>query len=280
MYLLVKTLSLALRALPRGLLDALGALAGLAWYWLVPIRRRVAIDNVSAALTGGDRAAAAVIVRHSFVNLCKFTLAFAARCPGDTAGVTVEGDGPLKAAVAAGKGAIVATAHTGDWDLNEMTGPAIGVHLHVLTRKVHMRGIQRFWEESRTARRNVYLPHNTAVTEMLGVLRAGGCLALVYDQNMPPKRGVRVPFFGRDASTSFAPAVLHFRTGAPIFPTFGARMPDGRYVIRIHPPLDAMARTGDLRADSAAMMTALNRLLEDWIRQYPDQWLWVHRRWK
>lgn len=280
MYLLAKTLARLLRLLPRGLLAAAGTVAGLLWYYVLPIRRRVAIDNVAASLTGGDRAAAAPIVRRSFGNLCRFTIAAIARGPDDVRGVAVSGEGPLKEAIAAGKGAIVVTAHTGDWDLNELIGPAIGLTLHVPTRRVGIAGVQRYWEEVRAGRGNVYLPYNTPMTELLGILRAGGCLALVFDQNMPPKRGVPAAFFGRPASTVYAPAVLHFRTGAPIFPAFGAREPGGRYVAEIFPAIAPPARTGDLRADAAAVMTTLNGFLEEWIRRFPDQWLWAHRRWK
>jgi KDO2-lipid IV(A) lauroyltransferase len=148
-----------------------------------------------------------------------------------------------------------------------------------VSRKVALPGVQRFWEEARGKRGNVYLPQNVPATELLKVLKSGGCVTLAIDQNMPPKHGVRVPFFGREASTTFAPALLHLRTGAPIFPVFGGREPDGRYVVKALPELK-FEKTGDFRADSEAITARLNSVLEDFIRSHPDQWLWMHRRWK
>jgi KDO2-lipid IV(A) lauroyltransferase len=279
MYRVAKALAFFLRLLPRGVVTALGTLAGLFWYYVVPIRRRVAVENVAACITSGDRAAARRIVLRNFINLCRFSLEFAARRPGYTDGATVEGHGAIREALEQGRGAIVATGHVGNWDLNTEMGPIVGIPLHVVTRQIAMEGIQRFWDESRSGRGNTYLPRNVPIAELLKILRANGCVALVFDQHMPPKRGLRVPFFGRDASTAYSPAVLHFRTGAPVFPVFGGLEPDGRYVVRVEPAV-TVPPTGDLRADSAAMMTALNRRLEDWIRAHPDQWLWAHRRWK
>lgn len=279
MYPAARVLAFLLRLLPPGLLRAIGTLAGLVWYHLIPIRRRVAVENVSACITSGDRRAAAAIVRRNFINLCRFTLEFAARRPGYEKGASVEGDGAIRDALAAGKGAIVATAHVGNWDLNTEVGPAVGIPLHVVTRRIKLEGLQRFWDEARAGRGNTYLPRNVPIPVLLKILRDNGCVALVYDQHMPRGRGVPVPFFGRDASTIYAPAVMHYRTGAPVFPVFGGIEPDGSYLVKVLPPVE-VPPTGDLRRDSAAFMAALNRHLEDWIRAHPDQWLWAHKRWK
>ncbi|MBI5525939.1 MAG: lysophospholipid acyltransferase family protein [Deltaproteobacteria bacterium] len=279
MYLFARALAFFLRLLPRGVVAAMGTLAGLVWYHVVRIRRRVAEENVAACITSGDRSAARRIVRRNFVKLCRFSLEFAARRAGYTAGVTVEGHEAIREALENGKGAVIATGHVGNWDLNTEMGPIVGIPLHVVTRRIAMEGLQRFWDESRTGRGNTYLARNLPIVELLRVLRGNGCVALVFDQHMPPRRGVRVPFFGREASTAYSPAVLHFRTGAPVFPVFGGLEPDGRYVVRVEAAV-TIPSTGDLRADSAKMMTELNRRLENWIRAHPDQWLWAHRRWK
>jgi KDO2-lipid IV(A) lauroyltransferase len=279
LYFLLKILSKLLWIMPPAARRGLGVFFGLVWYYLIPVRRKVAIDNVAFALTGGDKKSAARIVRESFINITTSMVRFLANDPRDLAAVQVEGFDCLKGELGRGCGAILAVGHVGDWDLNECVPQTLGFKIHLLTRRVKSGGLQRFWEETRALRGNVYLSHNAPAVTLLKALKKNEVVALAVDQSMPPMHAVKVNFFGKPAATTFTPALLAARTGARVVPTFGAREPDGRYVFRFFEPI-AFEKTGALRDDSIAMMEKVNRVLEGFIREHPGQWLWAHRRWK
>jgi KDO2-lipid IV(A) lauroyltransferase len=108
------------------------------------------------------------------------------------------------------------------------------------------------------------------------VFRSGGVLALLVDQKL--NEGMAVPFFGRDAMT--APAVAHFalKFGMPIYPSRVERLKGARFRVTVYPPMQ-MTPTGDLEQDTRRVLTDMNRQLEGWIRERPEQWLWIHKRW-
>ena len=114
------------------------------------------------------------------------------------------------------------------------------------------------------------------VRELLAILKRGDALGLLPDQN---SGDLFAPFFGVPAGTVAGPATLALHTGAAIIPTYCVRLPDDRYRLMILPPIDTTA-TGDREADARRIMTDVNAALESVIRQYPDQWLWIHNRWK
>ena len=115
------------------------------------------------------------------------------------------------------------------------------------------------------------------IASMVQVLREKGVLAVIVDQNMLPKRAVFVPLFGRLAATTPAPAVLAERTGAPVILAALFRLSDGRFRVRMAGPFPLR---GEGSARTANLMEDLNRSLEGMIREHPEQWFWVHRRWK
>jgi KDO2-lipid IV(A) lauroyltransferase len=117
-----------------------------------------------------------------------------------------------------------------------------------------------------------------AVAAALKTLRAGGFVTLLIDQR-PERSGLPVPFFGHTAFAADALAVLALRTGAPIVPGFAALQPDGCWHVSIGPEVP-VAPTGRSDEDVRAIMTACTRILEQWVRRYPEQWLWTHARMK
>jgi Kdo2-lipid IVA lauroyltransferase/acyltransferase len=110
------------------------------------------------------------------------------------------------------------------------------------------------------------------------VLRRGEVLAMLVDQDARDQ-GVFVPFFGREASTLKSPAMLSIRTGAPILPFIGRREKDGRIAVEIAEPFVADG-SSDREEDLERATARFTKVIEDWIRKSPEQWLWLHRRWK
>jgi KDO2-lipid IV(A) lauroyltransferase len=118
------------------------------------------------------------------------------------------------------------------------------------------------------------------VQAILQVLRHGGTVGILIDQHISEREGAVVPFFGRPASTATAPALIALRSGAAVLPVGITREPDrGRYRIRVGEEVP-IRRSGDLRADLVVNTARFNQAIEAMIRERPDQWFWVHRRWK
>jgi KDO2-lipid IV(A) lauroyltransferase len=115
-----------------------------------------------------------------------------------------------------------------------------------------------------------------AARDVLTALKQGDVVGILPDQN---SGDVFAPFFGVPAGTAAGPALFALRTGAPIIPSYTVRQPDDTYLARFFPPIE-IKPTGDRSADAQQIMTEANRILEQVVRQYPEQWLWLHNRWK
>jgi protein-L-isoaspartate(D-aspartate) O-methyltransferase len=283
---LLHPLSWLARALPRGAALALGAALGWLWYRLVPVRRRVALENLRQAFPTFALAARRRILRASLMELGRSTLELL-RVPGlDRAEaerlVEHQGEEHLRSALAGGRGALVVTAHFGAFDLLACAEALRGLKLAVVSRELGSRGVNRFWMRLRRRTGLTILPSRGSALQIHRLLRQGWVVALVIDQHMPPGRGLSVPFFGRPASTTHAPAVLSLGSGAPIVPVTVERLSDGRLRASFEPAqppprgLPPGARAGEI----LRVTRGLNAWLEDRIRARPDHWLWIHRRWK
>ncbi|MFN7134125.1 MAG: lysophospholipid acyltransferase family protein, partial [Myxococcales bacterium] len=173
-------------------------------------------------------------------------------------------------------GFVVCTAHFGNFELFGAYTARRGVPLTILTRRLHGRLNARWTGTRREAGiREVHAGPNA----LIRVVRDGGVLALLIDQNMLPKRAVFAPFFGRLAATTPAPAVIAERTGCPVVLAFMLRKPDGSYRTVIDGPF-TFERRGERQQDVLAFTAKMNALLEQHIRAHPEQWFWLHRRWK
>jgi len=125
---------------------------------------------------------------------------------------------------------------------------------------------------------NDVIPKRRAVRETMRALAAGRAVAILIDQDARDD-GVFVPFFGRPASTTPTLALLALRTGAPIVPVFARVAADGRIGVHVQPAVDVRP-TGDRDADVLRVTAACTAVVETWVRRDPEQWLWMHRRWK
>jgi KDO2-lipid IV(A) lauroyltransferase len=185
----------------------------------------------------------------------------------------------LRAALAAGKGAIFVTGHLGPWEMFGLLARHRGVSWTSVYRPVRNPYIDRSMRRYRTAHGQRLVPKHGAAPALLRVLRGGGYIALLVDQHAKDE-GLWTPFFGRPASTTPAPALLALRTGAPIVTGYACRLPGlYRFEVLCDEPL-FVRPTGDRSADVRNATIEVNRRLEGYIRRFPDQWLWMHRRWR
>lgn len=184
----------------------------------------------------------------------------------------------LARAKALGRGVIVATAHTGNWDLVACAAAELG-QLSVVTKRLSLGALDRFWQTSR-AQRGIRLVSAEGASANVGeALREGGMVALLVDQ-VPERRGgfVELPFLGRPARCDLIPAMLAARHRAPLLLALGRRLEDGRHLVEA--PLLFEPPTRPSRAWILEATGQLQETLEAFVRAHPSQWLWLHRRWK
>lgn len=176
-----------------------------------------------------------------------------------------------------GKPGFLVGGHLANWEMAPVAVAHNGLPLAVVYRPPNNPAVDRL---IRFARRDIstgLLPKSAeGARALIRLMTAGGHAGLLVDQKM--NDGIPVPFFGRDAMTAPAIASLALKYDAPIVPARVERLGGAHFRVTLYPPLE-LPRTGDRNADIRAVMTRINALLEDWVRQRPEQWLWLHRRW-
>lgn len=181
---------------------------------------------------------------------------------------------------ARGKGVLFLTAHFGGWEVSSFMHAVHGHPLHILVRPLDNPYLDRLVTRYRTLSGNRTIPKEDFARGMLAALRAAETVGVLMDQNMLPGQGVFVDFFGIPACTSTLMARMAMRTDAAVVPGFCLWDPVlERYRVRFEPAVPTI-RTGDEEADMVANTAAYTKVIEDYVRRYPEQWLWVHRRWK
>lgn len=193
--------------------------------------------------------------------------------------ITTEGAEHVERGLAAGKGVIICTGHLGNWEVIARIVSARNWKVTTVYRPLDNPLIDDWIRSFRSAHDQVLQLKRGALKAMLGAIRKGDIAVLMVDQDAR-RRGVFAPFLGRPASTIRTPADLALRTGAAMITAFAARTGPGfRHHVRFDPPVDTSS-SGDRDADVTRIMTDVNKRLEAALRRAPEQWLWMHRRWK
>ena len=252
----------------RRFLLGLGAALGVLAFWL-GIRRAVALDGLSRAFPERSDEERRRLARAAYAQLGRslFEIAFGAPV------VRFEGWEIWERAQAEGTGMVTAIAHFGNFELMARAAHQRGAPVTLIGRR--LRGVFNRWlVEGRGIRT---LPDRGSSTAALAALRRGETLAIAVDQNMRPSRGIFVEFFGEQACTTPAAAVYALRSGAPLIAAFPVRQPDGSHVVWMRGPFTTALRGHAAVVDLTQQLT---RAVEQAVRENPDHWFWVHRRWK
>jgi Kdo2-lipid IVA lauroyltransferase/acyltransferase len=179
-------------------------------------------------------------------------------------------------AVAAGRRMIVFSGHIANWEIGMLAAVQYGISVAQIYRAANNPLVDRMIARFRGDGGELIPKGTVAARRAIAALRRGTHLTLLADQKM--NDGIPVPFFGRPAMTAPALAVLALRFDCDVLPARVERLGGVRFRLTVFPPLP-LPHTGNHRADVAALMTQVNRTLEAWVRDRPEQWLWVHRRW-
>jgi KDO2-lipid IV(A) lauroyltransferase len=244
----------------------------------MPRLRRVAMRNLSLALPETGATRHIEIVDGVFRSIARVLLAFArfSSVRQDTISrwIRVEGAEHVEAGFRQGRGVLFATAHLGNWELSAFAWALLRAPMSVVVRPLDNPLIDRMVERRRALSGNRPIGKRGFARSILQELAANEAVGILVDQNTAADSGVFIDFFGTQAcaSTGFAKFAAH--SGAAAIPGFALwSEAERRYVLRFYPPVPI---TGDAARDTQA----LHAILEEVIRAFPEQWLWIHRRWK
>jgi KDO2-lipid IV(A) lauroyltransferase len=263
---------------PRPLADWLGHVYACLLDIAVPRLRRIALRNLSFALPELSAARHREIADGVFRSIGRLLVAFA-RFPAINAGnidhwIRYEGFEHFTAARERGRGVLFATAHLGNWELSAFAHALLAQPMQVVVRPLDNRLIDRFVEQRRSSSGNTLIGKREFARPILKALRENQAVGILVDQNASADTGVFVPFFGVPACVNISFAKMAAHSGAAVIPGFAVwRETERAYILRFYPEVPI---TGDAAVDTAAIQHALELA----IRQDPDQWLWIHRRWK
>ena len=270
--------------LPRPLARAFGIAMAQLVYLLHFRLRQVGMRNLAMVFPEKSLTERRRILRGVFsslgrqlAELCQFPR-YTAENIGDV--VLYDGLDNFQKAYSRGKGVLFLTAHFGGWELSAFAHSLHGHWLHVVMRPMDNPYLDRLLQSYRTMHGNKVVPKDDFVRGLLGAMRAGETVGILMDTNMTPPQGVFVDFFGIPACTASGLARIALRTDAAVVPGFTIwEEAMGKYRLRFDPAVQ-LIRTGNLEADVIANTQKFTTIIEEYARKYPDQWLWVHRRWK
>ena len=270
--------------LPRPLARAFGIGLAQVVYLFHGRLRRVGMRNLALAFPEKTEAERTRILRGEFTSLGR-QLAEVCQFPKYTLEnveqvVVYDGLENYERAYARGKGVLFLTAHFGAWELSAFAHSLHGHWLHVVMRPMDNLYLDRLIQSYRTMHGNKTVGKDDFVRGLLAAMKAGEIVGILMDTNMTPPQGVFVNFFGIPACTASGLARIALRTDAAVVPGFTIWDEAlGKYRLRFDPAVE-LVRTGELEADIVANTQKFTKVIEDYVRKYPEQWLWVHRRWK
>ncbi len=284
-YAIVRGFSVIINLFPEGFALGVGKQLGRLAYVIDFEHRRVAIKNLELAF-GREKSKNEIrrIALRTFENLGMNFVEFL-RVPGLNeekllAKVEIEGRSHLEAALRQGKGIIFLLGHIGNWELLGCMARVLGNNLIALARPLKKnRWLDRFIGDVRRSSGLHVLSTKRAARQVVSALRRNKMVGILIDQREKRAEGVGVDFFGQNASTTPASAFFALKTGAVVIPVYSIRLKGGKHRIVAEPPVELIV-TGNKAEDIRINTQRHTKVLESIIRRFPDQWFWIHRRWK
>ena len=193
--------------------------------------------------------------------------------------VEVVGKENFDKAHATGRGILFFTGHFGSWEVFNLLPPAFGYRVNILVRRIDNPLVENFVDKMRTRFGSVTLDKTRSARTMFRTLENGELLGILADLNVQEREGVFVDFFGVPASTTTSIAKLALKTGAIVIPAFAVWEEERKkYVVYVEPPVE-YAKTDEPDEDVKNLTQSITRVVEKYVRLYPEQWLWIHKRW-
>ena len=280
-YYIVRLLSRVACLLPGRFCDFLGRALALALWPFLPARRKKLAASQVAMCLGTDERESERIAKESAVRFGPMlfeVLRFPVIMRRMADYVEIEGAEYMKAVLSQGKGAVFATAHTGNWELMGGALALAGFPLIGVAMRQRDAAMDRFINEYRRLV-GMHIIYKNDVREMFRMMKEGWIVGLLADQDTSRHDGIVLDFFGQPTNCVPGPAAMARSAGIGIVPGYITRKKDGTHKIIFHAPVE-VPRTKDKRADIRVAQQAVNRVLEQHIREHPEEWFWLHDRWK
>lgn len=283
-YAFVFALVVVLGALPRASARRVGAAIGRLAYLLLSRLRDVGTRNLELAYPDWTaekrRETLNTVYRNLGYQLAEFCLMRRYTLEQARGFIEYEGLESYLAARAQGKGVLVLTAHLGAWELSSFFHSLAGYPMGLVIRRLDNGLVDRFVNRIRCLHGNRVIHKDDFARGLISSMRAGETVGILMDTNMTPPQGLFVPFFGMEACTASGLARVALKTEAAVLPGFLLFDQNrNKYVLRFGEPLELL-RTGNAEDDILSNTALFTSVLEQAIRANPDQWLWMHRRWK
>lgn len=261
----------------------LGSILGRIAYGAARRHRKTALENLAIAFSRISLKAQKKIALDSFCAMAQGALElfhFVGN-PKDLEGISIEGKQHLDAAIEAGRGVILVSAHLGNFPIMSFKLVNAGYSIYTVVRPMRDKQVDDYVQRVRTEAgiKTIFsYPRRECVQGIITALRNNGVITIQMDQNFGTG-GVWVKFFGKLAATPVGPVTLALRTKAALVPAYIYRKEKGRHRIRILPQEEIILTDNK---DKTILLNAikLTRIIEGWIKEVPSQWSWIHRRWK
>jgi KDO2-lipid IV(A) lauroyltransferase len=280
--IILKTLSWFFSSLP--LQSALSIGRGMGWIYgsLIRYHRQDAINALRDSLPEKSEKERRYILESMYRNL-GMNIVEEFRLPHITEEelqriIRWEGEQNARTVLAAGKGMIVLSAHVGNWDILCTIAPKFDFPATIITKNIKNESLNRFWMESRSRFGLKFVPAHNSYRQCLAALRKNEIVGFILDQNMINTEGIFVDFFGKPACTSPGLAYMAAQSGAAVVPVFIVRGDNGVHTVKMLP---AIPPPPDRKPGTISDYTQrYTKVIESAVREHPDQWIWIHRRWR
>ena len=277
-----KLIGYCVSLLPRKISLKFGGLLGSIVFRFSSQQKKIAFENIRRSLNLSDENLVELYIKRCYQNLGKTAVEFM-RFPKSNQKliqeyVEFEGIHHIENALSLGNGAIILTGHFGNW---ELLAASISTNIAPLTpivRELRSPRINELVTKYRKKAGYSTIDRNTGVRDALRCLRSNNLLGIVADVDTTVN-GVFVDFFGRPAYTPYSPIAFALKTGAVILPSFIIRQQDGSHHAIIEPPM-VLKQTDEKEQDIIENTQKFTKIIETYIRKYPEQWIWMHERWK
>jgi KDO2-lipid IV(A) lauroyltransferase len=274
----------ALGALPRGVARGVGAALGAVAWIAVPRLRQVGMRNLELAFPEWPEEKRESVLRRVYRNLGWQMAEFCQmrKYTRESSGAFVHYKGleHYLAARARGRGVLIVTGHLGAWELSSFWHSLMGYPMSMVIRRLDNARVDGLVNGIRCLHGNRVLHKDDFARGLISSMRKGETVGILMDTNMTPPQGVFVPYFGRQACTASGLARVARKTGAAVLPGFLLwEESERKYVLHFGPEI-AVKADGPDEEDAVTNTARFTAVIEEWVRRYPDQWLWVHRRWK
>ncbi len=279
----IKTFAFFIHIQPLFVKRFLGVVIGIIWFDLLRIRRTVAIKNILRVYPDMSQVQAKKLARKSLIHMGYTLVEFCSMPFLDESSVksmfTVEGREKLETALKKNKGVLLLSAHIGNGDLATAALSYLGFQMCLVSKIFKVKWLNDFWFSSREKHGSRFIAPRRSSYEILKALKRNKIVVFILDQYTGPPNGIVTEFFGIKTGTAFGPALFAQRSNTEVLSAFSYRKKFGQHVIKVSDPIkyETVGSKDDLLRKNTQLF---NSSIERMIKDKPEQWMWIHRRWK